>query len=200
MARTAKKAAKRKARSNAKVTKSAKRSPPKATLKSGPSAKPFVAAKLKSGGAKPGSRVGTNGMPAKREDLGAPASVAIDRLPEPHRTIARATDAMIRSVVKDCTGLVKWGNACYYRPRWHGSPEPCPDGVDQRPVAFAVLYQTKRGVNLGIPGANLPDPQGLLEGEGKLMRHIKLHDGQLAKSAAVKSLVKGAVAIGFKGM
>lgn len=200
MVRTAKKAAKKKARANAKVTKSAKRSVLKVTTKSSLCAKPFVAAKLESGGAKPGSRVGTNGMPAKREDLGAPARVAIDRLPEPHRTIARATDAMIHSVVKNCTGLVKWGNACYYRPRWPGSPEPGPKGADQRPLAFACIYQTKRGVNLGIPGAKLSDPEGLLEGAGKVIRHIKLHDAKLAKSAAVKALVKGAMAIGFPGM
>lgn len=121
---------------------------------------------------------------AKRSDLGEPGSVAIDRLPEPHRTIARAADAMICNTVKGATSVVKWGNACYYQ-----------DGR-----AFATLYQTKRGVNLGIPGAMIDDPEKLLEGEGKSMRHIKLHDEKLAGSTAVAKLVEQAVRIGFDRM
>lgn len=145
---------------------------------------PFVKAKA-AGNAKQKADPRTGKvMVAKRSDLGQPGSVAIDRLPEPHRTIARAADAMICNTVKGATSVVKWGNACYYQ-----------DGR-----AFATLYQTKRGVNLGIPGAMIDDPERLLEGEGKSMRHIKLHDEKLAGSAAVARLVGQAVEIGFDRM
>jgi len=40
---------------------------------------------------------------------------------------------------------------------------------------FCYIATNARHVNLGFPrGASLPDPHGVLEGEGKTMRHIKL--------------------------
>jgi hypothetical protein len=39
---------------------------------------------------------------------------------------------------------------------------------------FCYITTNARHVNLGFPrGASLPDPNGVLEGEGKAMRHIK---------------------------
>ena len=40
---------------------------------------------------------------------------------------------------------------------------------------FCYITTNARHVNLGFPGgASLPDPNGVLQGEGKKMRHIKL--------------------------
>ena len=40
---------------------------------------------------------------------------------------------------------------------------------------FCYVATNARHVNLGFPrGATLPDPNGVLEGQGKTMRHIKL--------------------------
>jgi hypothetical protein len=40
---------------------------------------------------------------------------------------------------------------------------------------FCYIATNARHVNLGFPrGASLPDPNGVLEGEGKAMRHIKV--------------------------
>jgi hypothetical protein len=44
-------------------------------------------------------------------------------------------------------------------------------------------------------GAQLPDPQGLLEGTGKLARHIKLKTLADVERPGVKALVKAAVAL-----
>src|SRR5690606_41229841 len=42
-------------------------------------------------------------------------------------------------------------------------------------AAFAYVNAFKSHVNVGFfRGAELPDPEGLLEGTGKLMRHVKL--------------------------
>jgi hypothetical protein len=42
---------------------------------------------------------------------------------------------------------------------------------------FAYFKSTKKHLSLGfMKGEGLPDPQGLLEGDGKDMRHIKLND------------------------
>ncbi|MGA3090384.1 MAG: DUF1801 domain-containing protein [Terriglobales bacterium] len=57
-----------------------------------------------------------------------------------------------------------------------------------------VIMPTKAGVNLGIAYAmDLPDPQQLLEGTGKLHRHVKLRSKSDLDSAALKSLVRAAV-------
>lgn len=119
-----------------------------------------------------------------RADKGAEAKVAIDRLPEPHRAIARAADAMIRRTVPGTTGVVKWGNAVYQ--------------VDGR--SYCTIYQTRAGVNLGLPGAKLRDPGGLLEGTGELMRHVKLASAADARRPAVAALVKAAAKIGIPRM
>lgn len=119
----------------------------------------------------------------RRSDLNKPGEVAIERLPEPHRSIARAADRTIRTLVPGVQCVVKWGNACYYA-----------DGK-----AFASLYQTKSGMNLALPGAELPDPRGLLEGTGKTMRHVKLKDVNLARSTDVAKLILEATRVGLEG-
>lgn len=58
-----------------------------------------------------------------------------------------------------------------------------------------MLMPTKAGVNLGIPYAiDLLDPAKLLEGTGKLHRHVKLKSKADLESAALKSLFKAAIA------
>jgi hypothetical protein len=121
---------------------------------------------------------------APRSDLNQPGEFAINRFPEPHRSIARAADAAIRSAVPGSAAVVKWGNPCYFL-----------DGE-----CIAVLYKTKASVNLGLAGATLKDPQRLLEGTGRSMRHVKLKSPELASSPAVADLIRGSAAIGLHRM
>ena len=59
---------------------------------------------------------------------------------------------------------------------------------------FAVISPQRERVNLGFAnGAELPDPEGLLEGSGKAIRHVKLTSPQAAAAPAVRELVKGAL-------
>ena len=59
---------------------------------------------------------------------------------------------------------------------------------------FAVISPQRERVNLGFAnGAELPDPEGLLEGSGKGTRHVKLTSAQAATAPAVRELVKGAL-------
>ncbi len=63
-------------------------------------------------------------------------------------------------------------------------------GIKKMSEAYAYLMPQKDYVNLGFyHGANLPDPNGLLEGTGKALRHVKVRDLQMAKSVAVKALI-----------
>mgnify|MGYP003338888902 CR=1 FL=1 len=60
---------------------------------------------------------------------------------------------------------------------------------------YAYLQVHAAHVNLGFyRGASLPDLQGLLEGTGKALRHIKLADLAAGKRAPVLALLRAAFA------
>jgi hypothetical protein len=55
----------------------------------------------------------------------------------------------------------------------------------------------KDHVNLGFMfGVHLDDPEGLLEGEGERLRHVKVRSANAADNPALKALVKAAWADG----
>jgi hypothetical protein len=65
---------------------------------------------------------------------------------------------------------------------------------------FAVLSPQRERVNLGLThGAELPDPERLLEGTGTGIRHVKLTSPQAAATPAVKELVRGAALHALNG-
>jgi Domain of unknown function (DU1801) len=69
-----------------------------------------------------------------------------------------------------------------------GSPMAC---VENAPFAYVNAF--KGHVNVGFfHGADLADPAGLLEGEGKRMRHVKLKPGLEPDSAALQELIDAA--------
>lgn len=69
-----------------------------------------------------------------------------------------------------------------------GYPTVC---VQDAPFAYVGVF--KAHVNVGFfHGTSLPDPEGLLEGGGKYMRHVKLRPGRSAGTAALKALVSTA--------
>lgn len=60
---------------------------------------------------------------------------------------------------------------------------------------YAYIGVFKAHLNLGFyHGAALPDPEGLLEGTGKNLRHVKLRDLASCKTAAIKALLEAAIA------
>jgi hypothetical protein len=88
--------------------------------------------------------------------------------------------------------------------RWFEVMRACGDDVrellhDGHPTAcvgdaaFAYTNAFKAHVNVGFfRGAELADPDGLLEGTGKFMRHVKLRPGQQVDDAALKRLIYAA--------
>lgn len=88
--------------------------------------------------------------------------------------------------------------------RWFEVMRTCGDDVrellhDGHPTAcvgdaaFAYANAFKAHVNVGFfRGAELADPDGLLEGTGKFMRHVKLRPGQPLDDAALTKLVHAA--------
>jgi hypothetical protein len=60
---------------------------------------------------------------------------------------------------------------------------------------YAYIGAHRRHVNLGFYyGAGLPDPEGLLEGTGRQLRHIKVRSVAEARSPHVKELVRASIA------
>jgi hypothetical protein len=60
---------------------------------------------------------------------------------------------------------------------------------------YAYIGVQKSHVNLGFYyGASLPDADGLLEGTGKKLRHVKIRSLDFAGSPAVTALLKAAIA------
>ena len=60
-------------------------------------------------------------------------------------------------------------------------------------AAFAYVDAFTAHVNVGFfRGAELADPNGLLEGTGKFMRHVKLRPARDVDAAAMKKLVETA--------
>lgn len=70
------------------------------------------------------------------------------------------------------------------------------DGCPTACVADAALGYVnvfRDHVNLGFfRGAELPDPTGLLEGRGRLVRHVKLRPGREIDETALEALVRSA--------
>jgi hypothetical protein len=66
-----------------------------------------------------------------------------------------------------------------------GHPTACVDDA-----AFAYTNAFRAHVNVGFfRGAELADPHGLLEGEGKFMRHVKLGPSRPVDDVALRTLI-----------
>lgn len=90
--------------------------------------------------------------------------------------------------------------------RWFEVMRACGDDVrellhDGHPtacvgdVAFGYVNAFKAHVNVGFfRGAEIADPEGLLEGTGKFMRHVKLRPGSDTNIAALITLIETAYA------
>ncbi len=58
---------------------------------------------------------------------------------------------------------------------------------------FAYVNAFKAHVNVGFfQGASLSDPAGLLEGNGKRMRHVKVKPGVILDTPALEALIQAA--------
>jgi len=69
-----------------------------------------------------------------------------------------------------------------------GCPVAC---LGDAPFGYVNVFTSH--VNVGFfHGAALPDPAGLLQGNGKFMRHVKLKPGMATNAAALSRLIEDA--------
>jgi hypothetical protein len=88
--------------------------------------------------------------------------------------------------------------------RWFGVMRDCGDDVQElmhdgcptacvADAAFAYVNAFKAHVNVGFfRGAEIADPDGLLEGTGKFMRHVKLRPEHGVDAEALMKLIETA--------
>lgn len=98
---------------------------------------------------------------------------------EGQRPTLEALRELILTVAPEVTEEIKWGRPCYSNAR----------GL------VCYLHHTKSYATLGFyKGAELDDPEGLLEGTGKTMRHVKVRSLGDEEAAAYTALVSAAAA------
>ena len=80
---------------------------------------------------------------------------------------------------------IKWGNPCF----------------EKKLRVFYIASQGDRYVTLGLwQGALLPNPDGLIEGTGKRMRHVKIRSLEELEAPALGRIIREAVEIdGMEG-
>jgi hypothetical protein len=87
---------------------------------------------------------------------------------------------LILSVAPEAAEEIKWSRPCYSNGR----------GM------FCYLYSTKSYATLGFQkGTTLNDSDGLLEGTGKDMRHIKFRSGRSVRDPGVFKLLRQAASL-----
>ncbi len=86
---------------------------------------------------------------------------------------------LILACGKDIEEDIKWSRPCYSKNH-----------------LFCYLQKSKAHVTIGFHrGTQLDDPDSLLEGQGKDMRHIKIGFDDKINSTAIKKLIENAIAL-----
>jgi hypothetical protein len=133
--------------------------------------------------------VGELRAPRPGEDPDAVAlEAAVDRLLSEHtpelQAIERALRSTIRTAFPAAIEQVDFANKLIAFGR----------SMKIRGLLFAIIAH-KSHVNLQLAdGADLPDPQGLIEGTGKRIRHVKIRSVEAASSPAVVAIVEAQLA------
>jgi hypothetical protein len=101
----------------------------------------------------------------------------MDRQPTTFHSMARKWFEKMRACGDDVRELMH-----------DGAPTAC-----VQDAAFGYVNVFRQHMNVGLfNGAVLPDPAGLLEGNGKFMRHVKVRPGSEPDPAALSDLIAAA--------
>ncbi|HEY7588681.1 MAG TPA: DUF1801 domain-containing protein [Thermoplasmata archaeon] len=106
----------------------------------------------------------------------------VQALPKEQRPIVEALRDFILSGAPHLEEKVKWGNPTY---------------IGKTNVCWILAYRDH--VDFGFfRGAVLPDPQGVLEGTGKGLRHVKIYTIEDVKRKPLKPLMTAALRLDGK--
>ena len=119
----------------------------------------------------------------KRADSGEKADGWFTALDDSIAPVAADLRSLVRKTVPDATECIKWGTPNYEKA---GSICSIRSGK-----GFIVLQ-------FGPIGTSLKDPDGLLEGTGKAMRHVKIRSKTDLKKQLFTSWIKQAAKANLK--
>jgi hypothetical protein len=152
---------------------------PKAEKPAAPAAKAGPAPK------KPAEKeASTPKKPAPRADFGAPVDAFFAKQPPHLRPILDALRALVEEVAPDAVGSLKWGMPFYTA----GGGMLCALGAHKAHVNLILS---------GPPGT-FDDPKGVLVGDGKTGKHLKLTSLDQLPKADAKKWLKQAAALARK--
>ena len=115
-------------------------------------------------------------MAGRRADYGAPVDGFFARQPPPLRPILDELCRLVEQAAPDATASLKWGMPFYML-------------AGQTVCALAGF---KAHVNLILPGpeGTFADPDGLLEGDSKLGKHLKLRSLEQLPASAIRGWLR----------
>ena len=99
-------------------------------------------------------------MAPRRADYGAPIDGFFAKQPPPMRAIVEALRALIDEAAPDATASLKWGMPFY--------------ALGGETLCAIAGHKSHVNLILAGPPGTFPDPDGLLQGDGKTGRHLKL--------------------------
>ena len=149
-----------------------------------PKAKPATT-KARPKAATPKAAPAARKKPAPRADLGKPIDGFFKRQAAALQPIARALRALIESAAPEARSSIKWGMPFFMI----GDSMVCAIGAHKAHVNLILS---------GPPGT-FSDPDGLLSGDGKTGRHLKLTANDTIPTAAVRGWLRTAVARARQG-
>jgi hypothetical protein len=114
-----------------------------------------------------------------------PVRAWLENLPAEKKPIVETLRRLIESVAPEAHEII------YHDALRYGSPD------SGYPILYIAVF--KAYLNLGFFfGGFVPDPEGLLVGNGKRMRHIKIRSSQECENPAIASLLARAWADGLQ--
>jgi hypothetical protein len=120
----------------------------------------------------------------ERSDVEADVARLLAEHPPEQRAIEQALRATIRSEFPGAVEQVDFGNKLIAFGR----------SMKMRGLLFAIIAH-KSWVNLQVAdGVDLPNPDGLIEGTGKRIRHVKIRSVADASSPAVVGIIRARLA------
>ena len=94
------------------------------------------------------------------------------------RPLAQGLRRMFLEAAPDFRESIKWGKPCF----------------EKKVRTFYIASQSDKYVTLGLwQGALLPNLDGLIEGTGKRMRHVKIRSLEDLEAAALRRIIRQAV-------
>jgi len=119
--------------------------------------------------------------PGPRADLGAPIDSFFTKRTGPLRQILDQLRALIDAELPEAASSIKWGMPFYT--------------LAGKPVCALAAFKAHVNLILAGPDGTFADPDGLLEGDGKTGRHLKLRTPEQIPRSAVRGWLRTAATL-----